>query len=69
MMQRAWRIAELTIDFQNKTARVALNDGATHVSATFPFDAAGDAPESAVRAAALRKALEVFGDAEKARLS
>lgn len=68
-MSRAWKISSLNVDLHNKRADVSMSDGAVHVNASFPYDARGDAPESAVRSGAIKKALEVWGEASKANIS
>lgn len=65
-MQRNWKISSLSVDLHNKRADISMTDGSAVVHASFPYDAKGDAPESAVREGAIKKALKTWGDAEKA---
>ena len=67
-MQRAWTINSLNVDFHNKRVDVSIGDGSVSVTASFPFDPKGDAPESAVREGAIKKALKLWGEAEKANV-
>lgn len=65
-MKRAWKVTQLSVELEQKFANVILTDGAVTVTAHFRFDAPGDAKESTVRAAALREAMKLWGEAEKA---
>lgn len=65
-MKRNWQIRELSVQFAQKTASVALNDGAISVHVHFPFDPKGDQRESEVQARAIRAAKDLLREASEA---